>query len=113
MTTSDASVPVGESLDAMLLPCGAERLGVSGPDAGGVVLLQSLPPGRQARVLEILPDCRGPERRRLLDLGFLPGSLIRVMSRAPFGSPTVYRVRGTHVALRPSQAGVIRVRAAE
>jgi DtxR family Mn-dependent transcriptional regulator len=36
--------------------------------------LSNLKTGAKARVLRLSRACRGPERRRLLDLGFVPGS---------------------------------------
>lgn len=49
----------------------------------------------------------GAERRRLLDLGILPGSVIRAERRSPLGDPTAYRVRGSLIALRRAQANAI------
>ena len=71
--------------------------------------LSELQPGGRARVMGLSPACRGQERRRLLDLGFVPGTLIEVDMISPAGDPTAYRVRGSVVALRREQANLIRV----
>ncbi|HOY58483.1 MAG TPA: iron dependent repressor, metal binding and dimerization domain protein [Verrucomicrobiota bacterium] len=71
--------------------------------------LSGLQPGVPARVIGLSPACRGPERRRLLDLGFVPGTRVEVEMVSPGGDPTAYRVRGTVVALRREQANLIRV----
>jgi DtxR family Mn-dependent transcriptional regulator len=71
--------------------------------------LSGLGPGGRARVVGLSPACRGPERRRLLDLGFVPGTLVEVDMVSPAGDPTAYRVRGSVVALRREQANLIRV----
>jgi len=71
--------------------------------------LSGLQPGVPARVIGLSPACRGPERRRLLDLGFVPGTRVEVEMVSPGGAPTAYRVRGTVVALRREQANLIRV----
>ncbi|MCB1162196.1 MAG: FeoA domain-containing protein [Candidatus Krumholzibacteriia bacterium] len=71
--------------------------------------LSNLKPGDSARVLDLSPACRGQERRRLLDLGFVPGTEVVVDRVSPAGDPTAYRLRGTVVALRREQAGLIRV----
>ena len=42
----------------------------------------------------------GSGRRRFLDLGFVPGTLIQVVRRSPLGDPVAYRVRGATIALR-------------
>lgn len=71
--------------------------------------LSQLQPGERARVLGLSPACRGPERRRLLDLGFVPGTEVVVEMISPAGDPVAYRVRGAVVALRREQAERIRV----
>jgi DtxR family Mn-dependent transcriptional regulator len=75
--------------------------------------LSGLKPGGRTWVVDLSPACRGPERRRLLDLGFVPGTLVEVEMVSPGGDPTAYRVRGTVIALRREQAGLIRVSSRE
>jgi DtxR family Mn-dependent transcriptional regulator len=74
-------------------------------------LLAALQPGQRARVVGLAPACRGAERRRLLDLGFVPGSMVEVDLVSPAGDPVAYRVRGTAIALRRDQANLIRIAA--
>lgn len=71
--------------------------------------LSELAPGRTAAVVGLAPACRGAARRRLLDLGFVPGTVVSVELVSPAGDPTAYRVRGSVVALRRSQADLIRI----
>jgi DtxR family Mn-dependent transcriptional regulator len=71
--------------------------------------LSSLKPGQKARIVELSRACRGAERRRLLDLGFVPGSKVEVEMVSPIGDPTAYRIRGAVIALRREQAALIRV----
>lgn len=71
--------------------------------------LSGLQTGETGRVLGLSPACRGPERRRLLDLGFVPGTKVSVEMRSPGGDPTAYRVRGTLIALRKEQAALVRI----
>jgi DtxR family Mn-dependent transcriptional regulator len=71
--------------------------------------LMNLKPGEKARVLELSRACRTAERRRLLDLGFVPGTEVTVELVGPTGDPTAYRVRGTMIALRREQAALVRV----
>ena len=75
--------------------------------------LSGLKAGQRGRVLGLSPACRGPERRRLLDLGFVAGTAVEVEMISPSGDPTAYRVRGTVVALRREQANLIRIRTEE
>jgi DtxR family Mn-dependent transcriptional regulator len=71
--------------------------------------LSGLRPGERAKVMGLTPACRGAERRRLLDLGFVAGTPVEVEMVSPAGDPTAYRVRGTVIALRREQAGLIRI----
>jgi ferrous iron transport protein A len=70
--------------------------------------LSEVAPGRSATVVEIADP--SPAGRRLLDLGFLPGTRIEVVRRAPLGDPTSFSLRGTVFCLRRSQSAQIRVR---
>jgi DtxR family Mn-dependent transcriptional regulator len=82
------------------------------PAAAAVVearFLHQLRRGERARVLGLTPACRGAERRRLLDLGFVAGTPVEIEIASPMGDPVGYRVRGTVNALRQEQAGLIRI----
>ncbi|MGC3959259.1 MAG: FeoA domain-containing protein [Verrucomicrobiota bacterium] len=71
--------------------------------------LNQLQRGERAKVLGLAPACRGAERRRLLDLGFVAGTPVEIEIASPLGDPVGYRVRGTVIALRREQAGLIRI----
>ena len=71
--------------------------------------LTSLSAGERGKVLLISRACRGLERRRLMDLGILPGTVIESEMMSPSGDPTAYRVRGALIALRKEQASQIRI----
>lgn len=81
----------------------------SAPHPAPEPTLAGLAPGASGRVTGLAPACRGAARRRLLDLGFVPGTEVQVELRSPNGDPTAYRVRGTLVALRREQAALIRI----
>ncbi len=68
--------------------------------------------GEAAQVTGISALCRGLERRRLLDLGIVPGTVVEAELASPSGDPTAYRVRGALVALRREQADLIHITAA-
>ncbi len=72
--------------------------------------LSSLTVGQQATVVDLSPACRGPERRRLLDLGVVPGTVIRAELVSTGGDPVAYRIRGAMIALRNAQADLIHVK---
>lgn len=71
--------------------------------------LSDLRPGQTGEVVQLSPRIRGPERRRLMDLGFLPGTHISADMSAPGGQPVAYRVRGALIALRREQADLIKI----
>jgi ferrous iron transport protein A len=48
-------------------------------------------------------------KRRLMEIGFTPGSLVQRLYRAPFGGPLVFSCRGTSIALRADEAERITV----
>jgi DtxR family transcriptional regulator, Mn-dependent transcriptional regulator len=65
--------------------------------------------GEVVRVSGIAPTCQGPQRRRLLDLGVVPGTRMEAELVSPSGDPVAYRLRGALIALRREQAGWIEV----
>ncbi len=73
------------------------------------VPLSALKPGEQGRVVNISPACKGAERRRMMDLGIVPGTIIKVEMVSPSGDPTAYLIRGALIALRREQAALINV----
>ncbi len=78
--------------------------------AAGYDTLADIPIGSRAEVVALSPACRGAERRRFLDLGILPGTVIQAEMRSPSGDPTAYRIRGALIALRRAQAELIKVK---
>ena len=59
-------------------------------------------------VLESL-DLPESVQNHLMHMGFVPGSCIQVLRRAPAGDPTVYSIDGMEIALRRETAAAIRV----
>ncbi|WP_270342017.1 FeoA family protein [Bacillus mobilis] len=49
----------------------------------------------------------GTMKRRLLDLGFIPGARIKVLQRSPLGDPVAYQVSNTTIALRKEESSLI------
>ena len=63
----------------------------------------------RGEVVRISPGCRGLDRRRLMDLGIVPGTMIEVEMKSPIGDPTAYRIRGAAIALRKEQAEQVQI----
>jgi ferrous iron transport protein A len=47
---------------------------------------------------------QGIIRRRLLDLGLVPGTVVESVRRSPAGDPTAYNIRGAVIALRAEES---------
>jgi ferrous iron transport protein A len=82
------------------------------PDRMNATLPSTLPlarlaPGQCAEVKAV--DGSSPIGRRLLELGFRPGTRLRVIRRAPLGDPTTYELRGSRFCLRRAEAERISV----
>jgi len=75
--------------------------------------LSELALGREGRVVGISPRCRGIQRRRLLDLGLIPGTRVKAELRAAGGDPSAYRIRGALMALRFEQSDHIEIEEVE
>ncbi len=75
-----------------------------------LVRLSSLKEDETAKVLGISKECRGEARRRLLDLGFVKGSPIRIDLVSPLKNPKAYLVKGSSIALRDNQASNILIK---
>ncbi len=76
--------------------------------AGDEVALADLPPGTRGRLCQ--PPAGGAIARRLADLGFVPGTEICVVRRAPLGDPVELDLRGYRLCLRLEQLEGLRVR---
>jgi len=57
-------------------------------------------------------DLPGDDARRLMELGFLPGTRVTAGLSAPGGDPRVFQVDGSEIALRRETAKRLRVRLA-
>jgi DtxR family Mn-dependent transcriptional regulator len=75
-----------------------------------VIRLSELPNDQRAEVIGLDQACQGFSRRRLMDLGFTEGALIRPFLKTFAGDPRAYELRGTLVALRRDQAAQVLVR---
>jgi DtxR family Mn-dependent transcriptional regulator len=74
-----------------------------------VETLHDLGPGQRGRVLGLSPACQGSQRRRLLDLGVVRGTVIEAALASATGDPVAYLIRGALIALRREQAEWVRI----
>ena len=93
---------VAGNITVELLPAGHEG------DRWGETLA-SLRPGESGSVVRISPACGGAQRRRLLDLGLVPGTVVRAELEGAMRDPMAYLIRGSLIALRRDQADWIQI----
>ncbi len=65
--------------------------------------LSELKPGQKGRILK-LESTIGPIRRRLMDMGVVPGEIIKVEKVAPMGDPIEVTLKGYSLSLRKGEA---------
>lgn len=51
----------------------------------------------------------GNSRRRMLDLGLIPGTKVEMILKSPAGDPSAYQIRGAVIALRLEESSRIMV----
>lgn len=69
--------------------------------------LADMPTGSCCRISSIYLD--GLMRRRILDIGLVPGTPVHCIRKSPAGNPIAYLVRGSMIALRSEDANQIAV----
>jgi len=70
--------------------------------------LNTLPIGEVGIIQEV--NCNLRIKRRLFDIGFIPGSKVTPIYRGILGDPTAYFLRGITIALRDSDAKQILIK---
>lgn len=75
--------------------------------------LSTLRDGQTAFIQEIGSQINGSQRRRLLDLGIVPGVKIRHHIDGPGGEPRAFEVLNSVIALRKEQTDHIQIKAEE
>jgi ferrous iron transport protein A len=69
--------------------------------------LSELPPGQVVQIARIAGD--GSFRRRLMELGLVPGTRVELLRVAPLGDPLELLVRGCSLSIRKAEASAIEV----
>ncbi|WP_412034783.1 FeoA family protein [Tissierella pigra] len=70
--------------------------------------LKDLKPGQEGTVISI--GDKGPMRRRIMDMGVTPGTVIKVIKVAPLGDPIEVNIRGYELSLRKDEAENIEIK---
>lgn len=72
-----------------------------------IISLYDLPVGRWAIVNSI--QVKGMTRQRMMDLGFIPGTMVEAIRISPAGDPRAFKIRGAVIALRKEESKNIMV----
>ncbi len=72
-----------------------------------MVTLSELKPGQKARIVRV--NVAREIRRRIVEMGLTPGTLIEVERVAPLGDPVEFLVKGYHLTLRQDETANILV----
>lgn len=72
-----------------------------------VTSLNQLPNGTYALVVDV--QVEGLNRRRLLNLGLVPGTRVEVIRRSPLGGSIAFNIRGAVIALRQEESSKVLV----
>lgn len=75
-----------------------------------LIRLSNLQIDETALIIEISKECRGENRRRLLDLGFVRNAEISIDLLSPLKNPIAYLIKGSSIALRNDQASKILIK---
>ncbi|KPK47485.1 MAG: hypothetical protein AMJ77_02935 [Dehalococcoidia bacterium SM23_28_2] len=72
-----------------------------------MIPLSELKPKERGTIVKV--GGGGPVRRRILDMGVVPGIEVEVVKVAPLGDPVDLLIRGYHLSLRREEAREILV----
>ena len=114
-STSERIRFIAEGEECVLAPLFANNVTVfplhkERPVTESFKTLSTLSIGEEGIVVGISKACRGQQRRRLLDFGVVPGTVIKAEMKSVGGDPVAYRIRGANVALRKKHTDQIYIK---
>jgi ferrous iron transport protein A len=72
-----------------------------------IMTLDEIKQDQECEVVDI--NFEGMIGQRLLDMGFIPGTCIKVVRNAPLVDPVEFLMKGYHISLRHSEAKLVEV----
>ncbi len=67
--------------------------------------LSEAEPGTRVKVVHI--KGKGAARRRILDMGMVPGAEVKVIRKAPMGDPIEFEVKNYKLSMRKAEAELV------
>ena len=71
------------------------------------MILNQISIGKSGRILR--PTGDSPEVKRLEELGFVEGAVVRLLRKGPMGSPLLFEICQTQIAIRREEAALFQV----
>lgn len=84
---------------------GKEVVAMEAMETSNIRALSELEKGARSRIIKI--TATGELRRRLLDMGVVPGTEVAIAGVAPLGDPIEVKVKGYNLSLRKKEAAAI------
>ncbi|HZK43117.1 MAG TPA: FeoA family protein [Syntrophomonadaceae bacterium] len=72
-------------------------------------LLSDLEIGQNAKIVKVIGN--GAVRRRMIDMGIVPGTVVKMERYAPLGDPFQIKLKGCHLSLRKEEAETVVIEA--
>ena len=69
--------------------------------------LNEMAPGKKGRILKV--GGQGVMKKRIVDMGMVPGAEVEVERYAPLGDPIEIKIKGYHLSLRKEDASMIMI----
>ena len=72
------------------------------------MILTNLTMGQKGEIIDL--SAEGKKRRRLLDLGLIPGTTVKAKWKSPAGDPIAFLIKGTILALRSEETKLVQIK---
>ena len=69
------------------------------------ITLAQVEPDTNVKVIHV--KGKGSARRRILDMGIVPGAEVKVIRKAPMGDPIEFEVKGYKLSMRKAEAELV------
>ena len=75
--------------------------------SNNIKILSDLTPGQEGIITKV--KGYGAFRKRITEMGFVPGVAVRVIKKAPLGDPMELEIMGYRISLRKNEGNLIEI----
>ena len=75
--------------------------------SNNIKILSDLTPGQEGIITKV--KGYGAFRKRITEMGFVPGVAVRVIKKAPLGDPMEVEIMGYRISLRKNERNLIEI----